>query len=174
MSSSLREIGNTCNTLDQQCLSRFVDEHSYLIRIPLKVADKYVLQYYVPIWIRVFFLNPNRSQHLYSTSLVIDECRKAIESLILDPHPTLHKTKNLACFFTPMPTPSGEIPVANATRLLESATKGSDTNELLLFLEYLSKIDWFDIYNRGRSRRHFINRIVHWVCTTLVGCFLPP
>ena len=166
MSSSLRE---TCNTLDQQCLSRFVDEHSYLIRIPLKVADKYVLQYHVPIWIRDFFLNPNRSQYLYSTSLVIDECQKAIKHLILDPYLDFYKNEGLIDFFTPTPTLSAEIPIANATRLLEGARNGSDRHELLLFLENLSEIDWFNIYNGDWVRRRFTNGIVHWVCTTLVG-----
>jgi len=169
VSRTLREIGNICNTPDQQRLKRLVDEHSYLIRIPLKVEDKYVLGYHVPIWIRDFFLDPNRSRYLYSTSLVIDECRKAIKSLILDTNPDFHHHDDLVHFFMPMPTLSGEIPIANATRLLESAGNGSDRHELLLFLKYLSEIHWFDIYNRGQAQRHLTNRIVHWVCTALVG-----
>jgi len=169
---SLREIGNICNTPDRQLLRRFVDEHPYLIRIHRKVEDKYVLGYYVPIWLRDFFFDPDRSRYLYSTSLVIDKCQKAIKRLILDPNANFHKDDNLVYFFMPTPTPSGEIPIsniANATRLLESARNGPDRNELLRFLDYLSKIHWFDIYNRGRDQRHLTNRIVHWVCTTLVG-----
>jgi hypothetical protein len=138
----------------------------------MEVKDKYVVGYYVSNWLCDFFFDPNRSQYLYSTSLVIDKCQKAIKSLILDPHPTLHKTNSLVYFFTPTPTPCGETPIgniANATRLLESARNGSDEHELLLFLEYLSEIHWFDIYNRGWDQRYLANRIVHWVCTTLVG-----
>jgi hypothetical protein len=133
--------------------------------------NRYVLGYYVPIWIRDFFLNPTRCRYLYSTSLVIDKCQRAIKSLILDPNPEFTKTTNLAHFFMLPPTPSGEISIANATRLLESArnASGSDGHELLLFLEYLSEIHWFDIYNRGWGHRHLTNRIVHWACTTLVG-----
>jgi len=166
---SLGEIGNICNIQDRQRLRRFVDAQSYLIRIYEKVEDKYVLGYYVPNWMLDFFFDPNRSQYLYSTSLVIDKCQKAIERLIRDPHPNLHKTDSLVYFFTPTPTRSGVISIANATRLLESARNGSDRNGLLLFLEYLSGIHWFDTYNGGREQRCLTNRIVHWVCTTLVG-----
>jgi hypothetical protein len=168
--TALREIRSICNTPDRQLLRRFVDELSYLIRIHQKVKDKYVLRYYVPHWMRDFFFDPNRCRHLYSTSLVIYKCQKAIKNLILDPYPDFYD--DLVYFFTPTPTPSGEIPIgniANATHLLKSATNGSDRNALLLFLAYLSEIHWFDIYNRGQSRRHFANRIIHWVCTTLVG-----
>jgi len=130
------------------------------------MKDKYVLAYHVPFWIRDFFLNPNRSRYLYSTSLVIDECQKAIKSLILDPNSAFRTSHSFVAFFAPKPTRFGENPIADATRLLEN---GSDRYELLLFLEYLSEIHWFDIYNRSRSRRHFTNKIVHWVCTTVVG-----
>jgi len=174
MPSSLREIGNICNTPDQQRLRRFLDEHSYLIRIPVKVDDKYVLQYYVPNWMGDFFFDPNRSRCLYSASLVINECQKAIEGFILDPNPNFYDNDDPVSFFMPTLTPSGEVPIgniANATYLLENARNGSDTGRhvLLLFLEYLSEIHWFDIYNRGMEQRCLTNRIIHWICTILVG-----
>jgi len=137
-----------------------------------RANGKYVLNYYVPVWMRDFSLNPNRSRYLYSTSLVIDTCRKAIKSLILDPTPHSHSRGPVA-FFIPMRlTLSNVVPIGNiapATHLLESAGNGSDRNELLLFLEYLSKIPWLDLYNGNEEQRHFTNGIVHWVCTTLVG-----
>jgi hypothetical protein len=71
MLRSLREIGNICNTPDQQRL-RLVDELSYLIHIYQKVNGKYVLRYYLPNWMRGFFFDPNRSRYLYSTSLVVN------------------------------------------------------------------------------------------------------
>ena len=172
VSSSRRKIGNIFDTPDRRRLKRFVDEHSYLICTHEKVKDKYVLRYYVPKWMDDFFFDPNRSLHLYSISLVIKECRKAIQSLILDLTPDFYND-GLVYFFMQTLTPSGEIPIdnmANATRLLESARNRSDRKELLLFLEYLSEIHWFDIYlNGGWVQRHFTNRLVHWVCTTLVG-----
>jgi hypothetical protein len=85
-----------------------------------------------------------------------------------------HKTDGLVYFFTPTPTWSGEISIANATHLLESATNGSDRHELLLFLEYLSEIHWFGVYHGGWVQRQLTNGIIHWVCTTLVGSFLLP
>jgi hypothetical protein len=138
-----------------------------------QVKDKYVLEYYVPKWMLDFFLDPNRSRYLYSTSLVIDKCQTAIKSLILDPNPD--SCYNVTSFFTPTLTPSRGIlteSMANATRLLESARNGSDRHELLLFLEHLSEIPWFLIYCRpgpAWSQRYLTNRIVRWVCTILVG-----
>jgi hypothetical protein len=115
-----------------------------------------------------FFFNPNRSQHLYSTSLVIDKCQKAIKSLILDPNLDCCDNNNLVDFF--MPTLALFSNATNATHLLESATNGSDRHELLLFLKYLSEIDWFDVYwHRGPGERDLTSAIMHWVCTTLVG-----
>jgi hypothetical protein len=118
-----------------------------------------------------FFLNPNRSQHLYSISLVINECQKAItKSLILGRNPDYSiNCHNLINFFTLKLSKSGEIPIVNAIHLLESARNGSDRHELLLFLKYLSEIHWFDIYKRGSLQRNLTDGIVHWVCTTLVG-----
>jgi hypothetical protein len=125
-----------------------------------------------PLWTRDFFFDPTRSRYLYSTSLIIDEYQKAIKRFILHPNPHSYVDYGLAYFFTPTPRAlSGEIPIgniANATHLLESATNGPD-NELLLFLEYLSEIHWFDIYARGPGQRYMTNRIMYWVCTTLVG-----
>ena len=166
---TLRKIGNICTTLDQQGLRRFVDEHPYLIPIFTRVNNKYILGYNNPIWMHNFFLDPNRSQYLYSTSLVIVKCQKAIKSIILDPDPEPFEPSGLLNFFLPTLTPFHKIPIANATHLLESARNGSDRNELLLFLDYLSKIHWFNIYNGGPGKRHLTNRIAHWVCTTLVG-----
>jgi len=167
---SLREIGNICNIPDRQRL-RFVDEHSYLICIHPWVKDKYVLSYYIPMRTRDFCFDPNRSPYLYSTSLVIDKCREAIKSLICDTSPYFRENVVLVHFF--MPTLFGKMPtvrnIANATRLLESATNESDRKELLLFLNYLSGIHWFGVYNGGRGRRHFTHGIVHWLCTTLVS-----
>jgi len=175
-SQSLRELENgTCNTPDQQHLSRFLDEHSYLIYTSIEAEDKYVLEYYSPGLTNDFFLNPSRSRHLYSTSLVLNECQRAItKSLILDSNPDSNTNFSLLSFFkftavTWGLSGPGEIPIVNATHLLESTRNGPDRHELLLFLKYLSEIPWFDIYlNRGKSQRDLTNTIVHWVCTTLV------
>ena len=159
MPRTLRQLGDIYNTPDQQRLRRFVDEHSYLIRIHKKVKDKYVLGYSVPNWLRGFFFDPNRSGYLYSTSLVIERYQKAIKTLTLDTNPDSYKNNGPVYFFTPTLTPSGEIPIGNITNPIY----GSDRQELLLFLQSLSEIHWFDIYNRGWDQRHFTNRIVHWV-----------
>ena len=129
----------------------------------------------VPNWRRDFFLDPNRSGYLYSTSLVIDKCQTAIKSLVLDLNPDPFYDHGVTSFFTPTLLPFRAMLIegmANATRLLESTRNGSDRNELLLFLKYLSEICWFDIYCRACSvwsQRHLTNGIVHWVCNILVG-----
>ena len=53
--------------------------------------------------------------------------------------------------------------ISNASRLLEYVRNGADSNDLLLFLRYLSKIDWLNIYNKWAQRR-WTNEIAHWVC----------
>ena len=167
---SLTELGNICNIPDRQRLKRFVNEHSFWVRIHDKFKGKYVLGYYISNWMCNFFFDPSRSRFLYSTSLVIDECQKAIKNLVLDANPDSYKNRSPVYFFTP--TSSDEVlinNIANATCLLECARNGSDRHGLPLFLKYLSEIHWFDIYHRGWRQRHLTIRIVHWVCTTLVG-----
>ena len=162
---SPQEIAKICNLPDRWVLRKFVDENSHLIHVGngrLEDQGKLVLAYYVPRWLRGFFFDPNRSRSLYSTSWVIDKCQRAIEGLIgLDSF--FH---SLSSFFRSR-LKYGEV--CGASHLLEHVRNGSDRNELLLFLEYLSKIHWLDIYNRGQGQRRVTNRIVHWVCTTLVG-----
>ena len=146
--------------------------NTHLIHIHEKSNDKYVLTYNVQMRMCDFFFDPTRSRYLYSTSLIIDECQKAIKHHILDLNPRSHVNYGLVYFFTPTPTLSGEIPIgniANATHLLESARNEPDGHPLLLFLEYLSEIYWFDIYHRGQGQRYLTNSIMHWACTTLVG-----
>ena len=158
---SLREIGKFCNIPDQQRLRKFVDEHSHLIHVRHKqIQDKHVLGYYVPRWLCDFFFDPNRSQRFYSTSWVIDECQQAIEGFIA-PNNVSHFPR----FFFMLP--HGEI--SNATRLLEHVRKGSNKNDLLLFLGYLSKFHWLDIYTSSRDHRDLTYEIIHWVCITLVS-----
>jgi len=157
---SLREIGIICNTLDQQLMRRFADDHPYLILQHTKIAgDKHVLGYTVPHWLHDFPFDPHRSQSLYLTSLVIGECQKAIEALV---------AKNSD--FYPLIFFRQHDGISGASHLLEHVKNGSDSNDsdLLLFLGYLSEIPWFDIYTQGWGQRRLTCEIIHWVCTTLV------
>jgi len=161
---SLREIGNFCNILDQQHLKKFIDEYSYLIHTQhKKIKDRHVLGYYVPHWLCDFFFDPYRSQSLYSTSWVIDQCQQAIEGFI---RPNSVSYSPLHFFMQP----DGEI--SDATRLVEHVREGYNSNALLHFLEYLSKIHWLDIYSRGWHQRGLTHGIIHWMCITFVSWFL--
>ena len=167
---SLREIeAISNNTPDRQRLRKFVQEHSSLINTHHTMADdrlsvaghRHVLRYSISRWLCDFAFDPNRSRNLYSTSLVTSECQRAIGAFIAKnsvfwPH-------QLNQFFVQ------DDEVSDASRLLEHAKDGSDRNDLLLFLRYLSKIHWLDIYPRGWNEGHFTHGIVQWVCTTLVS-----
>jgi len=157
---SLRQIEIICNTLDWELVRRFVDGHSYVIHIQrTEVAkDKHVLGCTVPRWLRDFLFDPHRSRRLYSTSLVIGECQQTIEAFI---------ATNSG--FYPVDFFVQDDGISAASRLLEHIKNGSDSKDLLLFLGYLSEIDWLDIYTRGRAQSHLTHGIMHWVCTTLVS-----
>jgi len=158
---SLKEMRNFCSILDQQQLRKFIDEHSYLIHIQhKKIKEQHVLGYYVPHWLCDFFFDPHRSQSLYSTSWVIDECQRAIEGFI---GPNSVSYSPLHFFMQPY----GEI--SDATHLVEHVKEGYDGNDLLHFLGYLSTIHWLDIYTRGWHQRSLTHGIIHWMCITLVS-----
>lgn len=166
---SLRKIGNICNMPDQQLLRRFIDENLYLIPIQhTKVTDKHVLAYCTPRWLRNFFFDPNRSRSFYSTSRIIEKCQAAVKS-VLDPNHDIH-CMALIPFFTP--TIYGDISIgkiSNATRLLESVRNGSNSNELLDFLGYLSEICWLDVNFGDAIQKALAIEIAQWVCITLVN-----
>ena len=61
----------------------------------------------------------------------------------------------------------GEI--SDATCLLEHVRKGSNSNDLLLFLGYLSEIHWLDICTRGWDHKDLTHGIIQWMCITLVS-----
>jgi hypothetical protein len=149
-----------------------VDEHPHLIHIQhgYKFMDlkRRVLVYYVPRWLRGLFFDPSRSRSLYSSSWVIDKCQRAITSLIKQDRVYDLSTFKLLSFFTP--TNYGEI--SDASRLLEHTRNGSNNNDLLLFLKRLCEIHWLDVYTAGWDQRYLTNRLVQWVCTTLVSSFL--
>jgi len=158
-----KEIETITHMPDQQHLKRFVNEHSILIHTQhTNDDDRPLLEHSIPRWLYDFTFDPNRSRSLYSTSLVTSKCQQAIEAFVAgdsDSCPLL--------FFLQYDE------ISNASRLLEHAKSGSDSDDLLLFLRYLSKIHWLDMYTRGGEERALTNEITQWVCTTLVSRFLP-
>jgi hypothetical protein len=160
---SLREMGNISNISDRQLLKRFIEEHSLpAIYKPEDRRFKYVLAYYVPDELRDFIFDPIRSRCFYPTSWIIDKCQWAMKEL--QSNPQFHSSFLLDFF-----QPCAVVGVSDANRLLEHVRNGSDNNDLLLFLKYLSEIHWLDFYTRGWYGRQVANGIVRWVCTALVG-----
>jgi len=158
---TLSEMETITNTLNRQCLGRFLNEHSFFIHTQHRnVDDEYLSEYSISHWLCDFIFDPNRSQSLYSTSSVTSECQRAIEAFIAN-----NRNYHPKAFFVP----DDECEISDARRLLEHARNGFDSNYLLLFLRYLFKIHWFDIYTRGRGERFFTHGIMEWVCMTLVS-----
>ena len=146
-----------------------MDKHSHLIFIQHGYNEditRRVLLYYLPRWLRGFFFDPNRSRNLYSSSWVIDKCQRAITSFTERDRD--YQCSSLLSFFTP----TNYREISDARRLLEHIRNGSDSSHLLPFLRCLSEIHWFDVYTAGYTQRRLTNRIVHWLCTTLVSWFL--
>ena len=154
---TLREMETITNTLDRQHLRRFLNEHSILIHN----QHSNVLEYSISHWLCDFIFDPNRSQSLYSTSSVTSECQRAIEAFIAN-----NRNYNHEAFFVPL---DDELEISDASRLLEHAKNGFDSNYLLLFLRYLSEVHWPDIYTRGRREKCFTHGIIQWACTTLMS-----
>jgi len=123
------------------------------------VKDKYVLGYSVARWLCDFTFDPKRSRNLYSASLVTSECRRAIEVSIA----------NNSSFVPEKFIVQSRDEISDASHLLEHAKNGSGSDDFLLFLQYLSEIQWLNIYTRGWEERYLTHVIIQWVCTTLVS-----
>jgi hypothetical protein len=160
---SVRRMKIVCNIPDRQLLKMFTEENS-LLKIYGRQKFKYVSTYFVPQGLRDFLFDPIRSRCFCPTSWIIDRCQLAMKKI--DSNVPSHFHSNLLTNFL---WPQAAIGISNASRLLEHVRNGSDKNDLLPFLTYLSELCWFDIYTRSNFGRQVANRIVHWVYTTLVG-----
>ena len=146
------------NASDEQFL-RLVEEHPNLIYISIaNIKDKHVLQYFIPWGMRVFLFDPSRCRNLYSSALVVSKCQQTIKASIM-----LSSSSDPSWFFF------ARDQYSDASRLLEHVKNGPDSGDLLLFLRYLSKIHWRNIYIAGGPQRRLTHGIIYWVCTTLVS-----
>ena len=159
---SLREMGTICNNPDRQLLKRFAEEYSLPVIYEHRNL-KHVLAYYIQHELHDFLFDPIRSRCFYPASSIIDKCQWAMKELVSNPQ---SPSSFLSDFFQGRQTAVG---ISDASRLLEHVRTGSDDNDLLLFLRYLSEIHWLDFYTRGWYERRVANGIAHWVCTTLVS-----
>lgn len=82
---------------------------------------------------------------------------------------------DLVLFFTP--TPYGDIArgeIAHGSHLLESIRDGSNKNDLLGFLEYLSEICWLDVNFSDVNKKALAIQIAQWACIILESSSLEP
>lgn len=167
---SLREIGDICNIQDRQLLRRAIEEN-HLIHIHYKHDNpsghvfKLVRVYSTSSWLQFFFLDANRCRTFYSASWIIDKCQQAINITEIV---ASHDKGSIMKFFTP----SDLNPIAHATHLLESVRNGSDRNEFLGFLGYLSEICWLG--SPSEIPMTLGIRIVKWAYTALESSSLEP
>jgi len=169
---TLSKIGRICNIADPQLVKRCLQEHSSLFyaRIERAGMEKCVLSYQVPNELRNFFLDPGRSQHLYSAPRIIGKCWYAIK-MALDMCPGTDDVWS----FTPADclaffTPKQGSRISSATLMLSESVKNAyDSDTLLRFLKFLSRIPWVDVSFRGYIDEAYTVAIARWVCTTLVS-----
>jgi hypothetical protein len=130
----------------------------------------------LPLQLRNFFFHPGRSRHLYSVPCIIEQLWKGVRVVlekqlkgdIWSSH-IWRLISGLHNFFTP----KEDCQISSASLMLSAASIGnrSDSDSLLGFLAFLSRIPWLDIwFTAGRSAdsEFCATAIAQWVCIALV------
>ena len=164
-----------CNIPDSHLVKRFLQEQSFLFHTwYIQIGTKLVLTYSAPLQLCNFFFDPGRSQHLYSVPWIIGKCWEAIECVIKlqlnrrDSVLSLQIASGLCLFFEPQK----DCRFSRASLMLgaESIRNGSDTDSLLGFLKFLSRIPWPDIcFSSHSNGLRWTHAILKWVCKSLVS-----
>jgi hypothetical protein len=168
-----------CNIPDSHLVKRFLQEQSFLFHTwYLQIGTKLVLTYSAPLQLCNFFFDPGRSQHLYSVSWIIGKCWEAVECVMelqlnrRDSVLSLQIASGLCLFFEPQKY----CQFSRASLILgaESIRNGSDTDSLLAFLKFLSRIPWPDIcFSSHSNGLRWAQAIAKWVCKSLVSEHVP-
>jgi len=176
---TLSEICRICNIPDSHLVKRFLQERSFLLHTwYTQDVTKLVLTYSAPLQLRNFFFDPGRSRHLYSAPWVIERCWEAVQgviksqsNLVGDPVLSFQFAFGLCHFFTP----KKDCQFSSASLMLsaESIRNGSDSDSLLGFLKFLSRIPWLDICFNGHLNGLWTPAIANWVCKSLVSEHVP-
>jgi hypothetical protein len=138
-------------------------------------GTKLILTYYASHQLRNFFFDPQRSRHLYSVPWIIGKCWDALECALEmqinneshGPLFSLNTAFGLEKFF--LPKQGCQISSASLMLAAETIKNGSDSNRLLGFLKFLSRIRWLDISFHGESGETCTQAIAQWVCIALVS-----
>ena len=175
---TLLEMCRICNVPDPQLVKRFLQEKSFLFHAQYKKNGKRLVRAFsAPLQLRNFFFDPGRSRRLYSVPCIIGKLwegvgvvlGKQLKGDIWSSH-FWRLISGLRNFFTP----KEDCQISSASLMLSAASIGnrSDSDSLLGFLAFLSKIPWLDIwFTAGRSAdsEFCATAIAQWVCIALVG-----
>ena len=170
---TLLDICRVCNIADPQFVKRYLQEHSSLVYTKVKHhGAKCILTYYAPYQLHNFFFDSERSQHLYPAPWIIGKCWNALECALgmrlkSDYQSSVGLAFSLKKFFTP----KQGCQVSSASLMLSAETikNGPDSNSLLGFLKFLSRIPWLDICFDHNSGEICTQAIAQWVCVALVS-----
>jgi len=167
---TLLEICRICNISDSRLVKRFLQEQSFLFPTRyIRNGTKLVLAYTAPHQLRNFFFDPGRSRHLYSAPWVIGICWEAVECATTEI--SLQLAYGLCHFFMPMK--DRQFSRASLMLSAESIRNGSDSDILLGFLKFLSRIPWLDICFSHHWNKIWTSAIANWVCKALVSQNVP-
>ena len=157
---------------------------SYLV---YQVSKKTGFTYSAPCQLHNFIFDPGRSRHLYSAPRIIGKCWEAVEqaraSTSQDSQDSqLNRNVEVSELF-----PSAVYglhhffiakegyQISRASHMLsaESIRNGFDSDSLLAFLKFLSRIPWLDIWCSKHWNAIWICAIANWVCNSLVSEHVP-
>ena len=135
-----------------------------------------VRAYSSPLQLRSFFFDPGRSRRLYSLPCIIGKLWEGVEVVLgeqlKDGIRSYKFISGLRNFFTP----KEDCQFSSASLMLSAASIGnrSDSDSLLGFLAFLSRIPWLDIWftkpnGRPADSEFCATAIAQWVCIALVG-----
>ena len=176
---TLLEICRVCNIADPQFVKKYLWEHSSLFHTKFMYdthKQKYALTYHAAYQLHKFFFDPGRSQHLYSASWIIGKCWENLEYALgmrlksdcqCSNCGSLELAPNLNRFFTP--EQGCQLSSTSLMLSAETIKNGSESNRLLHFLKFLSKIFWLDICFDNNSSEICTQAIAQWVCVALVS-----
>jgi hypothetical protein len=181
MPRNLSQTCGICKIPYPHLVKRFLQEQSFLFHTWYTQFGE--ITYSAPLQLRNFFFDPSRSQDLYSAPWIIQKCWEAV---IIKSHwdlellnrtgalqhvSSFHIHYGLYHFFTPQKY--CQISRASLMLSTESIRNGSNSDSLLGFLKYLSRIPWLDICFSSNLNALWTCAIANWVCKSLVSEYMP-
>ena len=180
---SLLGICRICNIPDSHLVKRLLQEHSFLFHTwYIRYEKKLVFTYSTPCQLHNFLFDPGCSRHLYSAPRIIGKCWEAVEQASTSQDSQLNRNVEGSELF-PLAVyglhhffiAKEGYQISRASHMLsaESIRNGFDSDSLLAFLKFLSRIPWLDIWYSKHWNAIWICAIANWVCNSLVSEHVP-